>query len=137
MFERWKYKRKRKQEVAELTAYIDGQYASELNGAKTEQEKGDADQIAYSITEWQRNRLDWLLQEDILEALKTAPFDVPEDYWYDAGWGYKKVLTRKGDAWARHELDKMWRANVEFWFKLVLPIFALALSIIALVKKSN
>jgi hypothetical protein len=67
--------------------------------------------------------------------LKTAPFEVPKDYWYDSGWGYKSVLTSKGEAWVRHELKKVWRADVEFWFKLVLPTLALILSIIALIRK--
>lgn len=137
MFERWKYKKKRKAEIESLRKYIAEQYASELKGAVTAQEKGEADQIAYSVTQHERNTLDYLEQEDLLKELAKAPLDVPEEYWYDPGWGYQKTLYHKGEVWARHELEKLWRAKVEFWFKLVLPVLALILSIVALVKKSR
>jgi lipopolysaccharide export LptBFGC system permease protein LptF len=137
MFERWKYKRKRKAEIQSLRDYIDKEFKEAADAAKTPQEKGEAEQFAYSSCQYEINKLDYLRQEDIIEKLKTAPFEVPQDYWYDGGWEYQKVLTSKGEAWARHELDKLWRAKVEFWAKLVLPVLALVISIIALVKKSR
>lgn len=137
MFERWKYKRARKKEIAELEEYIRGVFEAEHKGTKTAQESYDAHQLAHSICQYEENRMDFLQQEDILKKLKTAPFEVPVDYWYEGGWGYEKVLTNKGVAWAAHELDKLKKAKIEFWFKLVVPILALVLSIIALVKKSH
>ncbi len=129
--------RERKKEIAELGTYIAGVYASELNGAKTPQERGVADQIAYSITQWEQNRITLLMQEEILNKLGTVPFDVPDEYWADAGRGYQRVLTHKGEVWARHELKKLRKADIEFWAKLVLPVVALVISIIALVKESH
>lgn len=73
MFERWKYKKKRKAEIESLRKYIAEQYASELKGAVTAQEKGEADQVAYSITQHERNTLDYLEQEDLLNELAKHP----------------------------------------------------------------
>jgi hypothetical protein len=137
MVEGIKKRKERKKEIARLRKYIDDVFASELNEAKTPQERGEADQIAYSITQWERNKLDFLEQENILKKLRSAPFNVPDEYWYDAGWEYQKVLTRKGEVWARHELKKLRNADIEFWAKLVLPVLALIISIIALVKKTH
>ena len=137
MFERLKYTRKRKAEIASLREYIDKEFKGAASTAKTPQEKGEAEQMAYSMCQWEMNQLDYLEQEDVLTKLKTAPFEVQADYWYDGGYGYKKVLTNKGHAWAKHELKKIRNADIEFWFKLVVPILALVLSIIALVRKSH
>lgn len=137
MFERLKYTRKRKAEIASLREGIDEEFKEAIAAAKLPHEKWEAEQMAYSMTQWDRNQLDFLRQEDTLEKLKTAPFEVPEDFWYDGGHGYKKVLTNKGHAWAKHELKKIRNADIEFWFKLVLPILALVLSIVALVRKSH
>jgi hypothetical protein len=137
MFERSKYKRWRKKKIASLHKYIKEQYASELAGAKTTQEKGEADQIAYSITQHERNTVDYLEQEDLLNKLSKTPLEVPEELWYDPGWGYKRVLQHKGEVWVRHELKRLRNADIEFWAKLVVPTLALIISIIALVKKSH
>ena len=137
MFERWKHVKKRKKDIQSLREYIDKEFNEALASAKTPQEKGEAEQMAHSMTFWEQIELDYLIQEDTINALKSAPFEVPEEYWYDAGWGYKKTLTRKGHAWAKHELKKIRNADIEFWMKLVLPLVALVVSIIALLKKSH
>lgn len=137
MFERWKYKRKRKATIASLREYIDKEFKEATASAKTPREKGEAEQMAYSMCQYEINELDYLQQEDVLDALKTAPFEVPKEYWEDGGYGYKKVLSWKGQAWALHELKKIRNAEIEFWFKLVLPILALIISIIALVHKNH
>jgi len=137
MLERLKYKRKRKAEIHSLREGIDQEFKAAVEAAKLPHEKWEAEQMAFSMTQWERNQLDYLEQEDTLIKLKQAPFEVPEDYWYDGGYGYKKVLTKKGHAWAKHELTKLRNADIEFWMKLVLPVVALVISIIALVKKSH
>ena len=135
MFQALKKRRVRKKRVAELREYIDSVYESEVKGAKTPKEKGEAYQIARSICESEENELEYLRQEDILERLTTAPFEVPKEYWGGDGLGNRAVLTYRGAVWARNELKKVWRTDVEFWMKLVLPLLALILSIIALVRK--
>jgi hypothetical protein len=92
MFQPIKKRRARKKKIAELREYINGVYESEAKGARTKQEKYDAYQAARSICQLEENELDYLRQEDILEMLNTAPFEVPDDYWYGGGWGFKKVL---------------------------------------------
>jgi hypothetical protein len=105
---------------------------------ESQEKRKEAYQIAHSICESEENELDYLRQENTLDQLRSAPFEVPDEYWNDYGddgrW-YKKTLTRKGEAWARHEMKKLQRADVEFWFKLVVPIVALVTSIVALVRK--
>jgi hypothetical protein len=135
MFQSLKKRRVRNKKIAELREYIDSVYESEVKGAKTPQEKGEAYQIARSICESEENELDYLRQEDILEKLTTAPFEVPKEHWEDGGLGYRAVLTERGEVWARNKLKKVWRKDIEFWMKLVLPVLALILSIIALVGK--
>jgi hypothetical protein len=135
MFQALKKRQARKKRIAELREYICNTYESEAKGAKTSKEKGEAYQIARSLCELEENELNYLRQENILRKLKTAPFEVPKEYWEGSGWEYKAVLTYRGEVWVRNELEKVWRTEVEFWFKLVLPVLALVLSIIALVRK--
>ncbi len=137
MFVSIKKHRERKKEIEELGKYIEGVYASEFSGTKTPQERGEADQIAYSMTQWEQNRITLLMQEKILKKLGSVPFNVPDEYWADTGREYQRVLTHKGEVWARHEIKKLLKTEIEFWAKLVLPVVALVLSIIALVKKSR
>jgi len=137
MFKRWMYRRNRKAEIQSLREYIDGEFASALKAAKTPQEKVEAEEFAYSCCQYEINQLDYLRQEDIIAKLKTAPFEVPADYWDDNGYEFTKTLTRRGEAWARHELKKIRNTEIEFWAKLVLPVVALVVSIIALVKKNH
>jgi hypothetical protein len=137
MFERLRYKRKRKAEIASLRAYIDNEIESAVKAVKTPYEKGEAEHMALSWCSQEINQLKYLQQQDILERLKKAPFEVPAEYWEDSGYKYNRVLRSMGLAWATHELKKIRNADIEFWFKLVVPILALVISIIALVKKSH
>jgi len=137
MFERWKHVRARKKEIQSLRDYIDKEFKTAINAATTPQEKGEAEQLAYSSCQWEINQLEYLQQEDIITALKVAPFEVPEEYWENGGYDFKKVLRIKYVPWAAHELKKIRHAEIEFWAKLALPIVALIVSIIALVRKSR
>jgi hypothetical protein len=131
----------RRWRIAELRKYITGTYESELRGAKSEQERGEAYQIAHSIVQVEENELEYLQQETLQRRLGHSPIEVPNEYWNDKDLWEKPTLTNKGEAWARRELRKIWMADVEFWAKLVatlvLPTVAIVLSIIALVKKSH
>jgi len=132
MFENLKKRRLRNARIAELDAY-----EAELSGAKTEHEKYEADQIAHAVCQREENELTFLRQEDIIQQLKNALFEVSDGYWINSQWGLKKVLTKKGEAWARAELWKHKKDNIEFFSKLIIPIVALLISIAALVKKSH
>jgi len=123
--------------MRELREYIDKITEDEIKSVKTSQEQGEAYQIIAHITEREENEFEYLRQEDVLNKLRRSPIDVPGEYWEDAEMGYKTVLTSKGEVWARREIVKLWQAKVEFWAKLVLPVVALVISIIALVKKSH
>jgi lipopolysaccharide export LptBFGC system permease protein LptF len=73
----------------------------------------------------------------LLNKLRRSPLVVPQEYFEDVDRTYKLALTMKGEAWARHELKKISRAEVEFWGKLILPVLALVISIVALVHKTR
>lgn len=137
MFDRLKKHRSRKKRITELREYIDRVYAGEQKNAKTPQEKGEAHQIVHSVCEYEENELDYLRQEAILDKLNSAPFEVPKEYWDEGGYSYKTVLTYKGEIWARNALDRVWKEKIEFWLKIVLPVIAIIISVIALVKSSK
>jgi hypothetical protein len=137
MFERWKYRRKRKAEIQSLKDYIDKEFKQAVDAAESPKEKFEAEQFAYSYCSQEINELEYLQQEEVIEGLKKAPFEVPDEYWQDHGNDYKRTLRSKGLAWATHELDKIQREKIEFWFKMILPVAALIISIIALMKKSR
>jgi hypothetical protein len=137
MLERWKYVRKRKKDIEGLRQYIDAEFKKAVDAAKTPKEKFEAEQFAFSWCSQELNELEYLKQEDVIEGLKKAPFEVPEEYWQDHGYEYKRTLKSKGLAWATHELDKIRREKIEFWFKMIVPVAALIISIVALAKKSH
>lgn len=135
MFKAIERRRARNKEIARLRNYIHDTYSSETKNAKTPKEKGEAYQIAHSICEFEEDELEYLRQEEVLDKLTTAPFEVPEEYWQDIELGHRKVLTSRGMVWVQNELKKVRRASIEFWFKLILPLLALVISIIALLRK--
>jgi hypothetical protein len=139
MFAAWK---RREREIEE---YIAKESADALKDAQTAQEKWDAGQMVHSMTQDEHFEAEHLRQHSLLKKLRRSPLEVSEDFmWEEPNWrGGSDLnydhhnLTRKGEKWARHELAKLRKAEIEFWFKLVMPVVALVMSIIALVKKSH
>ena len=118
---------------------------SGMEEAETPDDKSRAWRIYCDSTVDTQFELDHIQQYDLREELTASPLDVPDKYWETRpGWGglndpfnRHRNLNRQGIIWVGHELKKLRNAEIEFWFKLVLPVVALVVSIIALVKKSH
>lgn len=123
--------------MRELRQFIEKVNEEELRHAKTPQERAEAHELIFELTKYEENEHENLRQRDLLNKLRRSPLVVPQEYFEDVDRTYKLALTMKGEAWARHELKKIWRAEVEFWGKLILPVLALVISIIALVHKTR
>ncbi len=128
---------KAKKQIQSLKDYIDKEFKQAFDAAGSPKEKSEAEQFAYSWCSQEINELEYLQQENVIEGLKKAPSEVPNDYWQEHGNEYHRTHRSKGLAWATHELDKIRREKIEFWFKMIVPVAALIISIIALVKKSH
>lgn len=126
--------RERRRKVTELTDYIDTTIAAEVKAAKTPQEEAEAYSIGLSIVQVEVNELDHLRQSPLVARLKSEGVLIPDEYWHECDY-WMKPLTNKGETWVRGEVKRLQRATIEFWFKLVLPIVALVISIVALLKK--
>jgi lipopolysaccharide export LptBFGC system permease protein LptF len=136
MFLALKPSREDRKRIKLLTKSIAETIAEEEKNAKTKQEKRDAFSLAMAMTEEDRNELEHLRQKPSVSLLRKEGVKIPNEYW-EATWYSKETLTSEGEDWTRFEANKLWRTNVEFWFKLIVPLIALVLSIIALVKKGH
>jgi hypothetical protein len=139
MFRRWRYKKIRKARIEELRQYVDKvlDWDSIAEGTEITDEYMEDETRKEALIRLEHNEMVHLQQEDLKQKLHRSPIQVPDEYWSPCGRGEQRTLTFKGEAWARGELKKLWRSDVEFWFKLVVPILALILSIIALVHKNH
>jgi len=94
--------------------------------------------------------LRWIEQTGVRKRLNRASISIPEEYLIEFvsddpssqvgpaerfPWERTahNMLTDEGALWARRELRKHRQQRIEFWAKLVLPVLALVVSIIALV----
>jgi hypothetical protein len=137
MLQRWKDTKRRNARIKELQQYIDKTFEHELKDVKTEQENFEAHQRIFALVKYEHNELENLRQHLLQNRLRRSPIEVPEEYWNPCDRDERRTLTYKGEVWARRELKKLLMADIEFWFKLVVPLLALILSIIALVKRSH
>jgi hypothetical protein len=137
MFQAIKDERKRRKQIKELDAFIDKTIAEEVKTATTKQEEGEAYSRAFSMVEEEWNERDYLRQRPWLRRLRKEGILVPQEYFEERPRHLKPVLNATGETWVRGEYRRLGRLTIEFWFKLVVPILALILSIIALVKKSH
>ena len=127
----------RRKQIRELDAYIDKVFDEESKTAKNRYEEGEAYSRAQSMVEDEMNERDYLRQKTWLRLLSKEGVLVPKEHWQERYEYLKPVLNQAGEMWVRGEYRRLLRMNIEFWFKLVVPIMALVLSIIALVKKSH
>jgi lipopolysaccharide export LptBFGC system permease protein LptF len=81
------------------------------------------------------NELKTIRQMDLLVKIRNAGLLIPPEHLENPPWPLRQVLTEEGEAWARRELKKIRRSEIEFWSKIALPILSLILSIIALMWK--
>ena len=137
MFRAIKDEHARRKQIRELDAYIDKVFDEEVKTAKNNQEVGEAYSRAHSMVEEEMNERDHLRQKPWLNRLNKEGVLVPKEYWEEHYEYLKPTLNSTGEVWVRGEYRRLWRMNIEFWFKLVVPLLALVLSIIALVKKSR
>lgn len=135
MFQAIKDERNRKKQIRELNGFIAKTIDDETKSAKTKSEHGEAYQRACSMLSDEFNERDALRQQPWLATLRKEGVLIPKEYWEERYEYEKPVLNPTGEIWARGESRRLKRQNIEFWFKLVVPLLALVLSIIALVKK--
>jgi hypothetical protein len=134
--ERWKKKTIREFE-SRVKAERDKYMERFANGYGSREELTQAiRQVGDAILGWEQ-AIDVLKQEKLMARLEKSPLQVPPEYWFDTGVPYRRALTFKGQAWALHELKKLRNAEIEFWFKLVVPVAALIISVIALVRSGH
>jgi hypothetical protein len=134
MFTRYREKKARLARIKQLQAEVDGVYEAELAGATTTEQRQEAHDIARSQVVVEENQLDYLKQADLLTALEKKGVTIPTEYYAVEEWPLTSTLTHSGEMWARRELKTLYRAEIEFWSKQILPIASLILSIIALVR---
>jgi hypothetical protein len=137
MFQAIKNERARRKQIKELGVYIHKVFDGEAKTATSKQEKGEAYDRAHSMVEEEINEREYLKQKPWLDRLNKEGILIPEQYWEQHYEYLKPTLNSKGEVWVRGEYRRLWRMNIEFWFKLGVPLLALILSIIALVKKSH
>jgi len=135
MLARYKQKRATAIRMRKLRQGIDAVYESELSGAKTPAEREVAYEVIRAQVMYDENEFEHLRQADLLARLSKEALTIPNEYYSDHGGSMRTTLTYAGEMWARKELKKLRREEIEFWAKLVLPVVALIVSIIALAKK--
>lgn len=91
-------------------------------------------QAAYDAVEAVELELQSFLDLKNMNKLSDYGIDIPKEMRADSE---HSLLTAVGSAWVTRELRAKKRETIEFWAKLVIPVLALILSIIALVKKSH
>jgi len=143
--QRWKEKRENRQSIEEFQLYakqIGDDYDAKMKprgkGKEMTFEEGRIAFMEYTeAISPVMNTLAYLRQKELLRRVHNSPLEVPEEYWFDTGVPYRRALYPKGITWAEHELGKIWHAKIDFWVKLVVPVAALVISIIALVHKTS
>lgn len=142
MFENYrnerKSRKKREARIAELATWLDQIEVEELEKAKTPKERFEAQQSIHAMTKFEANDYQWLLQFELLDKVRRSPIIVPFEYWDsidrdDMRQGMRRTLTWQGEKWVKNELKKLQRAEIEFWFKLVMPVVSFILSVTALI----
>jgi hypothetical protein len=121
--------------MRELKQGIDAVYATELSEARTPTEREVAYEVARPQVMCEENELRHLSQANLLTRLSKEALEIPKEHYFDHGEHLRTTLTDAGEMWARRELKRLRREQIEFWAKLVLPVVALIVSIIALAKK--
>jgi lipopolysaccharide export LptBFGC system permease protein LptF len=135
MFAKQKERKARTLRMKELQASIDAVYKDELNNASTPQDREVAYQVIRAQVEDNENELTHLQQIDLTTKANKAGITIPMEFYSDYGGTLKTTLSYAGEMWVKREVKKHDRAEIEFWFKLVLPLVSLLLSVIALLEK--
>lgn len=137
MFKPLVRERTRRKKTNELKAYINSVYDAELKGVSGEEQRKEAYEVARAQVLYEENDLDVLLQQKLLSQLDKAGIEVPDEYWNGEEWPLQRTLLPQGEKWARRQLRRYRDERIEFWSKLVVPILALIISIIALFVRSR
>jgi lipopolysaccharide export LptBFGC system permease protein LptF len=143
----WKYKwrketRRKIKEYLQLAKQINDRYETKTRTRAdgTAPTTEESDKAFNEYNEHMRpvmNELSHLRQKELLYKVDNSPLEVPDEYWFDTKDPYRKILSPKGIAWAEHELKKIRNAEIEFWFKLVVPVAALIISVVALIRSGH
>jgi hypothetical protein len=132
-------RQKRKQKLAriqELQKWIAEVWKAETRNVKTSEDWQEAHQIASSLMVYEKNELDYLLQENLLNRALRLGLRIPNEYyddWQDSG--IKRVLTDEGVTWANREIRKMRLAEFKAWTEIIVPILSLLVALAAILRK--
>jgi lipopolysaccharide export LptBFGC system permease protein LptF len=110
------------------------QTKNELQAAVAKGSDDEEINRTYDAVEVAELKLQSLIDLRNMNKLSDYGIDVPKEMYANTE---NSLFTSVGGAWVKRELRIRQREEIEFWFKLVLPILALVISIIALVKKSH
>jgi hypothetical protein len=121
--------------MQQLRQGIDAVTKAQLRGANTPAEVDAAFKVIYAQIKYDQNELEHWSQAELLARLDKAGATIPAEHYKQNGWPMKTTLTDAGEVWGLRELKKLRREEIEFWAKLVLPVVALIVSIIALATK--
>jgi hypothetical protein len=145
MFGRSNWKRKNRQQIKDyerMAQQIGDNYDAKMRPNK-DGTQPTPEVSVYASDEYNEhmrpvlNQLALFRQKELLYRLNQSPIEVPAEYWMDTKDPYRKLLYPKGVVWVEHELRKIRNAEIEFWFKLVVPLLALCISIVALVRSGH
>lgn len=134
MFQAIKDERERKKRIKELNALIEKTVYEEVSMAKDKDHEEEAYARAFSMLKRECNVRDSLRQQPWLNLLRKEGILVPSEHWQERHEHLTPVLNESGEIWVRGEYRRLWKLNIEFWFKIVVPILALILAIIFLMK---
>jgi hypothetical protein len=126
-------RKSRKEEIERLLARILSRNNAAFDAATGSNEEATRALLrdAQKANESDGAHLRFLIQREIRAKLDAADIEIPERYFVSGIPGVDN-LSVDGESWARATLRQHHRENIEFWFKLVMPVLSLILSIIAL-----
>lgn len=130
---RREWRKRRKLEVEQIEARIQRRSERVWVASREDnfEKKAELIQELAKANEQDRAYLNVLTQQETLFKLEKADIKIPEEYLVRSP-DHTNNLNREGESWARAALRKHKRDNIEFWFKLVMPVLSLIVSIVAL-----
>ena len=123
---------KDKARISALRQSIDDVWKAEFASARTDEEHQAAFSIASSITDHDRNELDWLLQKRIMRLASKFGIEIPAEHYEDQGWPYKTTLTDNGVAWVKRAISRYRKDTAKNWVSIISPILSAVIAILGL-----
>jgi len=133
--ERRKKRRLKRARITQLENSIAEVWKRELRNAKTPEDQDVAYQVADAQTRYDQNELDSLRQEKLRGDAMKMGVVIPREYYENDEWPMKRTLSYEGEAWTRRELRKMWIADIKALTEIIVPILALLVALVSVLRK--